>query len=89
MLPKCIVFNGVAVFKTPACAKKDRIVQFSEIHHYASGHTVVCRSFIHSVIHSFRHFHEFLLTQASAAAANRFIGINRSRGAFKIVRILI
>ena len=24
---------GVAVFKTPACAKKDRIVQFSEIHH--------------------------------------------------------
>ena len=38
MLPKCIVFNGVAVFKTPACAKKDRIVQFrnlqfSEIHH--------------------------------------------------------
>ena len=32
MLPKCIVFNGVAVFKTPACAKKDRIVQFSEIH---------------------------------------------------------
>ena len=52
---------------------------------YALGHMVVCRSFIHS----FRHFHEFLLTQASAAAANRFIGINQSRGAFKIVRILI
>ena len=33
MLPKCIVFNGVAVFKTPACAKDDRIVQFSEILH--------------------------------------------------------
>ena len=33
MLPKCIVFNRVAVFKTPACAKKDRNVQFSEIHH--------------------------------------------------------
>ena len=33
MLPKCIVFNGVAVFKTPACAKKDRNVQFNEIHH--------------------------------------------------------
>ena len=31
MLPKCIVFNGAAVFKTPACAKKDRIVQFSHI----------------------------------------------------------
>ena len=31
MLPKCIVFNGVAVFKTPACAKDDRIVQFSDI----------------------------------------------------------
>ena len=30
---KCIVFNGVAVFKTPACAKDDRIVQFSEILH--------------------------------------------------------
>ena len=31
---KCIVFYGVAVFKTPpACAKKDRIVQFNEIHH--------------------------------------------------------
>ena len=33
MLPKCFVFNEVAVFKTPACAKKDRNVQFSEIHH--------------------------------------------------------
>ena len=28
-----LVFNGVAVFKTPACAKDDRIVQFSEILH--------------------------------------------------------
>ena len=27
MLPKCIVFNGVAVFKTPACAKKDRLAK--------------------------------------------------------------
>ena len=34
MLPKCIVFNGVAVFKTPARTKKDRNVQCSEIHHY-------------------------------------------------------
>ena len=34
MLPKCIVVNGVAVFRTPACAKKDRIVQFSEIHQH-------------------------------------------------------
>ena len=30
MLPKYIVFNGVAVFKTPACAKDDRIVQIDE-----------------------------------------------------------
>ena len=28
-----VLMFGVAVFKTPACAKKDRIVQFSEIHH--------------------------------------------------------
>ena len=35
------------------------------------------------------HFHEFLLTQASGAAANRFIDIKLSCGVFKIVRILI
>ena len=55
----------------------------------AYGSLSVILSVILSFIHSFCHFHEFLLTQASAAAANRFIGINRSRGAFKIVRILI
>ena len=57
---------------------------------YTDCHRGICTfSAFHSFCHSFRHFHEFLLTQASAAAANRFIGINRSCGAFKIVRILI
>ena len=44
MLPKCIVFNGVAVFKTPACANDDRIVQFSEILHIVSAaRSLTCR----------------------------------------------
>ena len=33
MLLKCIVFNGDAVFETPAFARRDRNAQFSESQH--------------------------------------------------------
>ena len=89
--------NKALLRATTKCALNKRYALISNVHlimrQYgivmprAYGSLPVILSFIHSFCHSFCHFHEFLLTQASAAAANRFIDIQRSCGAFKIVRI--